>query len=223
MRFRVGAILAALALLAVASPTYAQGIVFGVKAGVNFANVSFDDVEQDEEEFVDQLGNKTGFIVGGFVEVPLGPQFAFAPEVLYTQKGSKAEFDGPQFNEFDGATFTQSLQQVQIPVLFKANFSGGPVKPFVVAGPAFGFNTSVESKTEGTPEDDGEVDQSESTKGIEYSLVFGGGVKFGQASVEVRYDLGLNNLNDFPEGSEESDGGVKTRTWSILFGFGWGS
>ena len=50
-----------------------------------------------------------------FVEVPLGPQFAFAPEVLYTQKGAKAEFDGPEFGEFDGATFTNNLQQLRFP------------------------------------------------------------------------------------------------------------
>ena len=100
--------------------------------------------------------------------------------------------------------------------------SGGPVKPFAVVGPAFGFNTSAKQKTEGTVEDDGENDISDDVKGLEYSLVFGAGVKFGQASVEVRYDLGLNNLNDFPEGSEDSES-AKTRTWSILFGYGWGS
>ena len=211
MKFRVGAVLAALIMFVAASPTYGQGLTYGLKAGVNFADISFSDVEPNEEEFADALGNKTGFVVGGFVEVPLGPQFAFAPEVLYTQKGSKAEFPG----DF---TFTLDLQQVQIPVLFKANFGGGPVRPFVVAGPAFGFNTSVKATEEGPGEED-EDDLDDETKGMEYSLVFGGGVKFGKASVEVRYDFGLNDLNDSEDEVEE--GSSKTRTWTILFGYGW--
>ena len=211
MKFRVGAILAGAAMMvAAASPTYAQGVTFGAKVGVNFADISTSgDDDPDEVDF--EMGNKTGFVAGGFIDVPVAPQFSFSPEVLFTQKGSKGSL------EFDGDDYSASLNvtQVQIPVLFKANFSGGSVRPFVVVGPAFGFTTTADSKFEINGELFDEEDIKDDVESVEFSLVFGGGVRFGNASVEARYDMGLNDLDkqDLVEG--------KTRTFSILFGFGW--
>ncbi len=213
MKFRVGAILAGAALMvAAASPTYAQGVTFGAKIGVNFADVSSEG-DDDPEEVNFEMGNKIGFVAGGFVEVPFAPQFSFSPEVLFSQKGSKGEA------ELFGDEYTASLNvtQVQIPLLFKANFSGGgsSVRPFVVVGPAFGFTAKADSKLELNGELFDEEDITDDVESVEFSLVFGGGVRFGNASVEARYDLGLNDLDkqDLVEG--------KTRTFSILFGFGW--
>ena len=209
MKFRVGAILAAVAMFVAANPTYAQGVNVGVKVGVNFASLSVDGFDVDEAELEELLGNKTGFVAGGFIEMPVSPQFSFSPEVLFTQKGAKAEVEG--------ATFSLNFNQVQVPVLFKANFSNGSVRPFVIAGPAFGFKASTNVKLEGvSSEVDFEEDTSDEIEPVEFSLVFGGGVRFGQASLEARYDLGLNDLaKDVSEG--------KTRTFSVLFGFSFGN
>jgi len=205
MKFRVGAILAAVAMFVAASPTYAQNV--GLKVGVNFADLAISGSD-DEVELDEILGNKTGFVAGGFIEVPVSPAFSFAPEVLFTQKGAKAEQGG--------GTFSLELTQVQVPVLFKANFSSGSVRPFVTAGPAFGFKTSTKAKLEGfSSEVDFEEDNGDEIEPVEFSLVFGGGVKFGQASLEARYDLGLNDLaKDVSE--------IKSRTFSVLFGFSFG-
>ena len=205
MKFRVGAILAGAAMMvAAASPTYAQGPTVGAKVGINFATVSSSDDE--EEEF---QKNKIGFVAGGFVDVPVAPQFSFAPEVLFSQKGTKFE------NGDDSVSI--NVTQVQVPVLFKASFSGGSssVRPFVTVGPAFGFTASAKTKfdLEGV---ETEVDSKDEVETVEFSLVFGGGVKFGNASIEARYDLGLNDMS-----TDESEEG-KTRTFSVLFGFGWG-
>jgi hypothetical protein len=104
----------------------------------NFADLALDG-EEDEAEFREALGNKTGFVAGGFIEVPVSQAFSFAPEVLFTQKGAKAEVGGGEI--------TISTDQLQVPVLFKANFSGGSVRPFVTVGPAFGFKTSSKSSS----------------------------------------------------------------------------
>jgi hypothetical protein len=211
MKFRVGAILAgAVMMIAAASPTYAQGVMFGAKVGVNFADISTDgDDDIDEEDF--DLGNKTGWVAGGFVEIPFAPQFSFAPEVLFTQKGAKADAEdgGDEFS------LTLNVTQVQVPLLFKAHFSGGPVRPFVVVGPAFGFTAKADSKFELNGEEFDEEDIKDDIESVEFSLVFGGGVRFGNAMIEARYDFGLNDLDkdEFAEG--------KTRTFSVLFGFGW--
>lgn len=211
MKFRVGAILAGAALMvAAASPTYAQGVTVGAKLGINFADVSTEGDDGDDEiDF--EFGNKFGWVAGGFVEVPVAPQFSFAPEVLFTQKGAKAEVQEGS----DEFTASLNVTQVQIPVLFKANFSGSAVRPFVVVGPAFGFTAKANSKLELNGEDFDEEDIKDDVETVEFSLVFGGGVRFGNASVEARYDLGLNDMDK----QELVEG--KTRTFSILFGFGW--
>ena len=208
MKFRVGAILAAAAMFAAASPTYAQSVNVGVKAGVNFADLALSGGDPDEAELIDALGNKTGFVAGGFIEVPVSSAFSFAPEVLFAQKGAKGDIAG--------GTFSLNLNQIQVPVLFKANFSSGGVRPFVTAGPAFGFKASTKAKLEGvSATEDFEDDSGDDIETVEYSLVFGGGVKFGHASIEARYDLGLNDL------SKDTDE-AKSRTFSVLFGFSFG-
>jgi hypothetical protein len=205
MKFRVGAILAGVTMMvAVASPTYAQGTIVGAKVGINFADISGDD-DAEDEGVAEKM--KLGFVAGGFIEVPVTPQFSFAPEVLVTQKGTKFE------DELSDATFSVNLTQVQVPVLFKANFSEGSVRPFVLVGPAFGFTASAKTKFE-TGSIEEETDLDDTVEPVEFSLVFGGGVRFGQASLEARYDLGLNDM-------EKSADEGKTRTFSILFGFGW--
>jgi hypothetical protein len=65
-------------------------------------------------------------------------------------------------------------------------------------------------------EDDFESEDDD-IESVEYSLVVGGGVKFGQASIEARYDFGLNDLDN---GDDESE--AKSRTFSVLFGFSFG-
>ena len=207
MKFRVGAILAGAALMvAVASPTYAQGVTVGAKVGINFADISVtEDGEEDDDAEFQKM--KTGFVAGGFIEVPVTPQFSFSPEVLFSQKGTKFE-DGED-------SISINVTQVQVPLLFKANFSGGgsSVRPFVAVGPAFGFTASAQTKfdLDGV---ESEVDRGDDIETVEFSLVFGGGVKFGNASIEARYDLGLNDMT-----TDEDES--KTRTFSILFGFGW--
>jgi hypothetical protein len=204
MKLRAGAILTAIFAF-VATPVFAQGVTGGVKVGVNFADVSTDTDDDLDEEF-EELGDfgwKTGFVAGGFVDVPLTEQFSFQPEILFTQKGSKAEFEDIEVN--------LNITQVQVPLLFKARFAGETVRPFIMFGPGFGFTAKAETEVDGfDPED-----LDDAIESVEFSIIVAGGVQFGPASVEVRYDHGLNDL-DTDEFAE-----AKTRTFSVLFGFGW--
>lgn len=57
---------------------------FGIKGGVNFANV----YDEEGEDFV--ADGRTGWFAGAFVSVPLGTLFGIQPEVMYSTKGFKA-------------------------------------------------------------------------------------------------------------------------------------
>ncbi len=205
MKRKVAAILLAIVALA-ASPTYAQ-VTGGFKIGVNFADLDQSDEETDDNN----LDKRTGLAVGGFVEVPVAPGFSFQPEFLYSQKGAK-------FEDFDGEDVTIKYDVIQIPLLAKFNFgaSDAPVQGFVVAGPGLAFRTKAEIDYDVTDEFDEDIEDE--TESFEFSGIVGAGVKFGMASVEMRYDHGFTNLNSVEGDTFE----IKSRTFSILFGVGWG-
>jgi hypothetical protein len=52
---------------------------------------------------------------------------------------------------------------------------------------------------------------------VDFSGIIGFGVQFGSAMLEARYDHGFNDIDDSDEESS-----AKTRTFSILFGIGFG-
>jgi hypothetical protein len=192
------AILAALFTLVVAAPGFAQGVAtFGAKAGVNFADVS---VDPADEGCCDM---KTGLAIGGFVDIGIRNAVSFQPEVLYMQKGAKFEEDGIEAKAH--------IDSVQIPLLVKFNFqTEGQARPFAVFGPGLGFISSAKFKAEGF-EDEDFKDELET---LDFSLIFGGGVTVRNFIIEARYDLGLNNIQ------KDEDGSLKSRTFTLLFGYG---
>src|SRR5687768_2381617 len=84
--------------------TNAQETKFGVKAGVNFANLSGDDVFGDNS-------TKIGFNVGGFAEIKLSEKFAIQPEILYSTQGTKSEIEGVDDDIF------LNLSYLNVPVM----------------------------------------------------------------------------------------------------------
>jgi hypothetical protein len=197
----VGALLVAILAVA-ATPTFAQ-VTGAVKVGVNFSKGSFEDDGESESS-----GQKAGLAIGVGVDVPIVPMFSFAPEVLYSMKGGKG---GNAFGDDDGNKL--KLDQVQIPLLFKAKFAGGSATPFIVAGPGIGFTTSAKFEQEAFDEEEDIKDEVET---VDFSGIVGVGVEFGQGIIEYRYDHGFRDLD------KNSDATAKLRTHTILFGFRFG-
>ena len=202
MRVRVGALLVAILAVA-ATPTFAQ-VTGAVKVGVNFAKTNF---EEDGEDFSSDM--KTGLIVGAAVNVPIAPMLSFQPEFLYTMKGGK---NGDLNEGFSDVDATVEVGMFQIPLLLKVGANEGTVRPFVVAGPAFGFVTSAKAKFEGGGFDE-EDDIKDDVETVEVSGIIGGGIQFGRGTIEYRYDHGFRDLD------KESGSVAKSRTHSIIFGF----
>lgn len=99
---------------------------FGIKAGLNFANV------YDEQGEAFRADGKTGFAGGFFMTIPLGEVFGVQPEVLFSQKGFKAT--GSLLGTNYGLTRTTNF--IDVPLYFT-------VKPFplltILAGPQFSY------------------------------------------------------------------------------------
>ncbi len=94
--------------------TNAQGLDLGIKAGVNFSNIT------DASE----LSNRTGFVVGAFVGGKLNDKLGIQGDLLYSQQGAEADPEKIDLN------------YVNIPVVVKYFLTEGLN---IQAGPQFGF------------------------------------------------------------------------------------
>ncbi len=196
--------LLSLALVASGPVWAAEDIYGGIKGGVNFANNNSD---PDDTELED---SRTGMSFGGYVGIPVNPTFAVQPEALFTMKGDS--------EEADGTSVSTKLNYIEVPVLARAQFMhDASARPSIYAGPTVGFNISADAEV-----DDGtgavEADIKDSVNPIDFGMAIGGGLEIpfsnGKNSVglDVRYTMGLNNIND----AEGSDTDVTNSAFQIM-------
>jgi opacity protein-like surface antigen len=144
----------------------AQDVKFGVKLGLNIANIS-GDIEDNKSLF--------GANLGGFAEIKLSDKLAFQPELLFSMQGSKYE---------DIAT---KLNYINIPLLAKYNLNE---KFSVLAGPQIGFLMSAKLK-----DSTKSVDIKEGFNTTDFGLNVGAGYNVTEnILVDARYNFGLSNI-----------------------------
>jgi Outer membrane protein beta-barrel domain len=203
MNVRVDKKLILLVIAACSLATANAQIQFGVKAGLNLANVSVSG---------DNSGNsyamKPDFHVGAFVSIPAFSSFTVQPELVFSGQGSKVTDNDPS-----DPSGTYNLQYLNVPVLLKYKASCGF---FGETGPQFGILLSANAKQGGNS-----VDIKSSLKSSDFAWVFGVGYTLPvNVGFDVRYNLGLQNVS-----SDASNGGsIKNGVFQIgvfyLFGEG---
>ncbi|WP_084625993.1 porin family protein [Flavobacterium soli] len=110
-----------------------ENFKFGVKAGINLSNV----YDEENDELV--ADGKVGFAGGAFIAIPFGKFIGIQPEILYSEKGFKAE------GSFLGADyeFTRKTSHLDIPVHLQ-------IKPTenlsLLVGPQFSYLLSTETE-----------------------------------------------------------------------------
>lgn len=185
----------------------------GIKGGLNLSNIIND-------EITDQ-NMRVGYHAGLFFKAPLTSFLAIQPEVLYTTKGTTAEYS----NFLTGTgEFTQELNYLETPVLAVLNLSDAIN---IHAGPYFAYllNAQVENKsansdfnfTEGLNEDDFER--------LDYGLSAGVGFESDVIRIGARYNYGMREIGkeqDFSlNGSNLTSNSFKSSrnsAFSIYFG-----
>jgi hypothetical protein len=168
--------------------SFATGASFGIKAGMNIANMHGDDIGGTQ--------SKIGFIGGGFATFGLGDVFAIQPEILYSQKGYRFEqwYMGALYRE------TGMLYYIEIPMLSKITIQAkGNIKPNFFIGPYFGINLTAKKRIQAIePPHEEDIENFRDT---EFGMVFGGGVDFvgvrGKVGFEGRYTFGLTTTSEF--------------------------
>jgi hypothetical protein len=186
---------------------FAEGITFGIKAGINIANFHGDHAVG--------FDSRVGYSGGGFLIIGLSNPLAIQPEAIYTQTGGKWEISiRPQGYLLEGTVIYNYLE---IPVLLKFMLPPkGGVKPNLFAGPYFAVNINAKEKREANG-NTLEVDVDRYVKDTDFGFVLGGGVDFelkkGKIVFDCRYTLGLTTT------SEEEIYDQKNKVISFLLGY----
>jgi len=184
------------AMSVVATTAGAQGLEYGVKGGVNLS--TFHSEIAGESTPYDLL---TGFSVGASITWPLGNRLALEPEVLFSQKGAKADAAG--------GTLTQRVEYLEVPVLGTYRIFGGPDRHVsAVGGVSIGWRLRAKARASfGT--DTLEQDITDDVKSSDFGVVGGAAYHRDRLVIEGRYTFGFTDLD------EDADVRVKNRSLSI--------
>lgn len=166
-----------------------SGVSMGVKGGLNLSNLYSKDV--------DDTNVLVGFNAGLYVNAPINKVLSLQPELNFTTKGSEVAYN----NIFDSGERKFNLSYIEVPVLFKANFTPNFNAHF---GPYFAFlvdaNIKNESNSGSTSME--EVDTDNLNK-FDAGLSAGVGFDINNFGIGVRYNYGLTTV-----GKEQQVGSV---------------
>jgi Outer membrane protein beta-barrel domain len=141
---------------------------FGLKAGVNIANIHADGSDYD---------SRTGFYAGGLAHVHITTHFAIQPEVVYSTQGA------------DFGSFKRKQDYINVPVLAQYMTNTGFR---LQTGPQVGFLTSAKNKS-----GDVEVDVKDQLNTVDFAWSFGASyISKTGLGLDARYNLGISNIND---------------------------
>jgi hypothetical protein len=169
---------------------------FGLKGGLNLANLKVDDPEAS-------YNSRTGYHAGVFVRGKFS-KVAIQPEVLLFTQGSDV-------NSSTLGEFKDSFTYLSIPVMVKFYVVSGLN---VHVGPQFGFLLDGE-RTGNIQGLSFNYDIKDYYKNSDISVSLGGGWDFPFGlNVDVRYNIGVQDINDQADGEE-----AKSRVFQVSLGW----
>jgi hypothetical protein len=147
---------------------------FGLKAGVNVANIKIQNAGEGD--------GRIGFHVGGLAHIHITDKFALQPELVFSAQGRRETINGIKYKT--------NLSYINLPVLGQY-MTGSGFR--LETGPQLGLLVAAETGVEDDLE--GIRDQY---KKIDVSWAFGAGYLIPGSGLgfDARYNLGLSNIND---------------------------
>jgi hypothetical protein len=173
---------AAVALL-ITVMSFGQGRTsFGIKAGVNLANI-------DDDLAPNNTDHKVGLHIGGLAHIHVSDHFAIQPELFYSVQGADYTL-----STYDGKT---SNGYIMLPVMLQFMTKGGLR---FQAGPQVGYLTSSKFERDS---DGVTTDLKETSNNIDFSASVGLGylTKSG-LGFDARYNHGFSNMYERSSGFE---------------------
>lgn len=174
----------------------AQDVAFGLKGGLNLANL---DVKDPEGSYNSRTGYHAGvFLRGKFSKVAIQPEL-----LLFTQ--------GTDASNTTLGEYKDSFTYLSVPLMLKYY----PILGLnIQVGPQFGFLLDGERKYEGLL-GNGSTDIKDYYSSSDVSVSVGGGwdFKFG-LSLDARYNIGVKDINNATNGEE-----AKSKVFLVSLGW----
>lgn len=178
----------------------AEGVLFGIKGGLNMANLSGDDIEDNEM--------KMAFGGGAWMNYAFTEAFSLQPELMYMIKGCDIK------DMDDGYT----LNYLDLNILFKYTIpTEGNFAPYLFAGPYLGMLLSAEAPD---PKSGKIVDAKDDMKSMDMGAMLGAGFDYkleagGCILMDVRYAMGLTEIDDSDNEYDSKNTGIM-----VMVGYG---
>ncbi|WP_264523298.1 MULTISPECIES: porin family protein [unclassified Flavobacterium] len=151
---------------------------YGIKGGFNMSNLYSNDANDDNVLY--------GFNAGLYATLPISDFIAIQPEILFTTKGAKLEYN----NAFASGDSKFKLNYIEVPLLVRVNIT----KNFNVHAGGYA-SYLVSSKVTGSGDINFEqrIDTDDLNK-FDAGLAAGVGVDFDPISIGLRYNYGLTTV-----------------------------
>jgi len=160
---------------------------FGIKGGLNMSNLYKDDADDKNVLF--------GFNAGVYATLPVSDFIAIQPELLFTTRGSKLEYN----NALAQGNVKLKLNYIELPLLVRVNIT----KNFNIhAGGYASYLVSAKSTGDGDFEFEDQYNTDDFNK-FDAGIAAGIGVDFNPISVGLRYNYGLTTI--VKDGDNSSD------------------
>jgi hypothetical protein len=181
---------------------------FGIKGGVNLTNMYVQDVSDENM--------KVGFNAGFFAKLPVTKGFSIQPELLYTSKGAKEEYNN--FIEGRGE-YRFNLNYIELPVLAVFNVARNfnvHVGPYV----AYLAEANIKDlKDNGTIDEITDLDADNFNR-IDYGVAGGLGIDISNFTLGARYNYGFREIGKSGSLSGQLTKDSKNSAISLYIGIG---
>ena len=190
---------------------FSQELRWGIKGGINFANLRGDKTITYYYKGGKQIAipgsnkGKVGFHIGAFAEYPINEKLTFQPELLISTQGAEFENNSYEENRAYSSKATKNmvskvnLTYLEVPIMFKYNVVE---KLNVEFGLQIGFLIGAENNIVYTITNDVSRDiysldiDAKKMKSVDFGLNFGASYDITEnIFVQARYNLGLTNVN----------------------------
>jgi len=179
---------------------------FGIKGGLNLTNLYVNDVKDEHI--------KAGFNAGFFAKLPVTRGFSIQPELLYSQKGAKLDYD----NVFGSGEYRFNLNYVELPltavfnVARNFNLHLGGYASYLVSANIKQLKSNGDGNTISNLNED-------NFNRFDYGLVGGLGVDVDNFTIGARYNYGLREVGKSGSLSGNVTSNSKNSAINLFVGF----
>lgn len=198
---RTAVILLATGILA--GPVFAesQALAFGLKGGLNYANLNVEHGTMDDSDYLLAYG------AGVTIATPVSPSLGIDLDILYMRKGAQEDYRIGADAEHNVLTIKTKMDFVVLSPMLRWSPGRSGAGVYFLGGPEVGYLIKATSSSERDGESDYDTGIEDNYKKIDFGLTAGMG--FSTASgkgpaffVEGRYAIGFSDLVD-PDYAEE--------------------